>query len=755
MMLFDTMMRYIISLTLLTVCWLTNYAQNWQGKWITDSGTKDTVNTWIAFRKKITLNEKPSHVLARIAADSKYWLWINGKMVVFEGGLKRGPNPRDTYFDEVDIGPYLRKGNNIIAVQLWYFGKEGFSHKSSGKAGLLINCQAPGIAIISDDGWKTAPMPAYHTAPPPAPNFRLPESSLLYDARLELDGWQHLDFDDAEWRSAAIIGTAGAAPWNKLVKRPIPLWKDFGLRKYSGGYVRRGDTLICRLPYNAQFTPYLKINAPAGQKITIVTDNYLFYNGGDNNIRAEYITKEGVQEFESPGWLNGHQVYYIIPPGVTVQALKYRETGYQTEFTGSFSSSDPFFDRLWQKAARTLYVTMRDTYMDCPDRERAQWTGDAVLEAEEAFYALDTSSHALARKWLYELINWQRPDGSFFAPVPAGNWDKELPDQVLASIGYYGIWNHYMHTGNKQILHDLYPAVRKYLSLWERDGDLVKLRKGEWTWGDWGDNRDMLLIFNLWYYLAVKGSHLMALELGKDSDALAYQGFMHRFKETFNKRFWNNNEYRDPAYTGKTDDRVHALAVIAGVADTTQHAAILQVFKTQEHASPYMEKYVFEAMHQMGYPVDANTRHKKRFSKMVNDDRFSTLFEGWGIGKEGFGGGTVNHAWSGGGLTVLSSWVCGIQPVEPGYKVIRIAPQPGDIDYAAASLISVAGRVATSYRRMPHRFNLKATIPPGSRALITLPPGIYKKITVNGKQTDPAVTIIPVNAGSHVVKTWL
>jgi alpha-L-rhamnosidase len=33
-------------------------------------------------------------------------------MVVFEGGLKRGSNPKDTYYDEVDLTPYLKKGDN-------------------------------------------------------------------------------------------------------------------------------------------------------------------------------------------------------------------------------------------------------------------------------------------------------------------------------------------------------------------------------------------------------------------------------------------------------------------------------------------------------------------------------------------------------------------------------------------------------------------------------------------------------------------
>lgn len=68
-----------------------------------------------------------------------------------------------------------------------------------------------------------------------------------------------------------------------------------------------------------------------------------------------------------------------------------------------------------------------------------------------------------------------------------------------------------------------------------------------------------------------------------------------------------------------------------------------------------MEKYVFEAMMLMGYEKEAIARHEKRFAYMVNHPDYTTLFEGWGIGKDGFGGGTVNHGWSGGGLVVCSS----------------------------------------------------------------------------------------------------
>jgi alpha-L-rhamnosidase len=477
----------------------------------------------------------------------------------------------------------------------------------------------------------------------------------------------------------------------------------------------------------------LQVEAQEGERIMIATDNYLFYCP-EVSVRAEYITRKGIQAYECPGWMNGHKVYYFIPKGVKVISLQYRETGYNTSFDGSFTSSEPFLNKLWEKARRTLYINMRDTYMDCPERERAQWTGDAVNESGQAFYALSPSSHALTKKWLYELVNWQRDDSSMYAPVPAGNWNGELPGQVAASVGYYGLWNYYLHTGDKTTVAALYNGVQRYLDSWVPDGKgTMQFRTGDWTWGDWGEERDMLLLFNLWYYLAVKGMHHMALTLGNTSDATRYAAWMQQFEVAFNQQFWTGTAYRDPAYKGKTDDRAQALAVVAGIAGKEKYPLLLKVFQTEEHASPYMEKYVFEAMFQMGYVKEALARHEKRFSGMVNYPGFTTLFEGWGIGKEGFGGGTVNHAWSGGGLTVLSQYLCGIAPLEPAYKTFQIIPQPGTVKNASATIASVAGKISSSFTNLPGKFTLVATVPAGTTAIIGIPDNGYRKILLDNK----------------------
>ena len=128
----------------------TKTKMDWKAHWINTEQCQSASNTWLAYRKTVNLTDVPRTLTAHIAADSKYWLWINGQMVVFEGGLKRGPSPYDTYYDSVEIAPYLTTGENTIAVLVWHFGKNGFSHVNSGLAALLFEAVAPGIEIVSE-----------------------------------------------------------------------------------------------------------------------------------------------------------------------------------------------------------------------------------------------------------------------------------------------------------------------------------------------------------------------------------------------------------------------------------------------------------------------------------------------------------------------------------------------------------------------------------------------------------------------------
>ena len=700
----------------------------WKAQWINVETAQSASNTWLIYRKTAQLEQVPKQLIARIAADSKYWLWINDQLVVFEGGLKRGPSPTGTYYDPVDIAPFLQPGENTIAILLWHFGKDGFSHNNSGKAVLLFEAIGEGVEIVSDQTWQCDVYDAYQQTEAPYPNYRLPESNIRFDARRELEGWNRRDFQ-GQLRNAAVRYAATASPLGELVERPIPFWKDYGLQSYvEVRSSERGDTLFCRLPYNAHVTPYLKVEAPAGKRIEMRTDNYM--GGGVESVRAEYITKAGVQSYESLGWMNGHEMIYILPDSVQVLEVKYRETGYQTEFTGSFTCDDPFYTELWKRAARTLYVTMRDTYMDCPDRERAQWWGDEVNELGEAFYALSPSSQLLALKGIHELVNWQRADGTIFAPVPTGNYGSELPLQMLASVGWYGFRLFAFYSGDNRFVADVYPALHRYLhEVWQLDAEGMPIpRHGGWPWGDWGEHIDMDLLTTCWYYLALKGELDFAQQLGKQADASAIQEQMQRIEQGFDKRYWTGKAFRTPGYAGATDDRAQAMAVVSGLATADKYPALGQVFRQEYHASPYMEKYVLEALFHMGEADFALTRMKQLYQKMMKYTQFTTLFEGWGVGDEGFGGGTINHAWSGGPLTMLSQEVCGIQPVEPAFRHFRVAPQMGFLKEASATVDTHHGLITVQLRRIGKRLQMTVTVPEGTTADLVWPDGYQKRV---------------------------
>ena len=726
---------------------------DWQGHWIAPQDQSDTLNAWTVYRKDFNLaSEIDDTLISQIAVDSKYWLWVNGKLIVRNGGLKRGPTPNDTYFDNVKISS-LSKGDNSIVLLVNYFGKDGFSHNDSGQNGMLFNVVEKNIKIVSDSTWKSWPHPSFGETSAPHPNYRLPESNLLFDASKGDFSFSEPNFATDEFPNAVVISKANKTPYGKLVKRPIPHWKDFGLKNYETEFpeIATGDTLRLKLPYNAQVSPYLRIEAKVGDTIDIRTDHYR--GGGPPNVRVQYVAKDGEQEFEVLGWMNGHNIHYHIPKGIKILDLKYRETGYNTEFSGSFDCNDPFYNRLWQKALRTLYITMRDTYMDCPDRERAQWWGDVVLESGESFYALDRKSDALTKKGILELLNWQRADSTIFSPVPAGNWDKELPGQMLASVGYYGVYNYYLHTGDLETIKEVYEPVKKYLNVWKfNENGTVKVRQGGWIWGDWGDNKDVQLLMNTQYHLAQKGLMKMAEALGQTTEVDSIKKEMVQFKKAFNVTFWQGDHYRSKNYKGATDDRSQALAVVSGLADADKFEAIFKVLQTEKHASPYMEKYVCEALFQMGQPEFALQRLKERFAKMVNHPEITTLWEGWGIGKEGFGGGTINHAWSGGGLTLLSQYVAGVYPTSAAYSIFNIQPQLGDLTHVSATVPSIKGNILVNYKKKSESLEIQIEIPSNTIAKFYLPNDYDQLENTDGKiilKTDKDDQFVELNSGTH------
>ena len=183
----------------------------WQAKWIWLGGDQNAaVGT---FRKEITLAEAPQQVKAWLTADIKYRLYVNGRLVsrgpVDMGRDYAGGDTRRWFYDYRDLTPYLTKGKNVIAAEVFRHWPIGPT-VSRGHPGFLFEAEAslPGqgkLTVKSDATWRAIP----------AAQFPDPTT---YDAGKEPAGWRLPDFDDSAWPPCLEVQDR----WTPLAASEIP-----------------------------------------------------------------------------------------------------------------------------------------------------------------------------------------------------------------------------------------------------------------------------------------------------------------------------------------------------------------------------------------------------------------------------------------------------------------------------------------------------------------------------------------------------
>ncbi|WP_159951809.1 alpha-L-rhamnosidase-related protein [Polaribacter septentrionalilitoris] len=705
-------------------------------------------NTWVAFRKSFNLNEIPDQALSKIAVDTKYWLWINGEMVLFEGGLARGAAPNTNYYDEVNLKPYLKEGQNTIAILVWYWGRTRKVHDDSGKGGLLFHANLGQQTLVSNADWKLKVHPAYDPRSGGGGKSanRVNAYNVKFDARKALGDWSDKawysnNFDDTNWNKPVEKGVANSKPWGTLVKRAIPQWNDRGLTNYEAltlasnknkiklPFKNTTDSIVvihAKLPFNQQITPYLKVNSKAGKTIIADMDNRF------NMLKGTYITKNGVQAFESYSWINGHVVEYTIPAGVEVLELKYRWTGVG-EMSGTFETSDPYFTRLWWMARNTLYVCARDGYMDCPDRERGLWVGDVADQTGAVFYTLDEPGRLLLKKGIDNTIAYRKGDTIQGLAPGFGAYrgkSSELTGQSLQYIDQ-GIWQYYYNTGDKATLENAYPAVLNYLKLWGmQENGLPKHRKGYANWVDWGIDTDPVATNVVLYYMALKSAKKMAIALGKTKDVAWYDTRINSIKKNFDKEYWQGNRYGSKKK--KIEERVSALAIISGLAKKEHYTILVDsVLVPVKKSSPHMEWVAEEAIMLTGHYDKGLERMKQRYQQQVDRKWLTTLYEKYQPKLRG----TYNHAWNAPNY-VLSRYIAGIKATSVAWETFEVKPNLAHMTSVKQVVPSVKGDITLQVNNTESNYKLDLISPESTTATVYLPKEGKEiaKILVNGKE---------------------
>jgi len=587
---------------------------------------------------------------------------------------------------------------------------------------------------------------------------------------------------------------------------------------------------ICTaLPYNMQLVPFIQLSAdtPAGQQIYVRTETF-----NPSNTQHVFVTKAGEQLLEGIHWFNGEFLFFLVPNTITdamILALGSRETGhdfelsdhYLDDFRGHFDSvvkaDDPavvginvagiagvpsgtttlsfsgghtwgnpsykisdegpsdannFYDELWKKAVRCMYVTMRDSFYDCPDRERGQYIGDAVNEFEEAYYSLGPDAFNMVKKAYSEHFGWQwefewdgTPGRTYYAMsnVRPGILTQEIYTQSMTAI--YSLADYWKFVGDADLIQKAWPKYFNYLTNWELStpdnsqnyyGNLRRARpQGDppgyntlSDWCDWGNYQDKYAFYTVIYYMAAKSVYELAndpatgVSMTADQKAFLEQQ-LGSIEQNFEK-FWDPSvrAYRSTvggSHDGAAnwsqtsaqcgfdvDDRVNALGVVAGLIPPERYQDMRDLFMgggvhtaPHENASIYLEKYVQEALYLMGYPEDAMYRMARRHINIVNYVHWSSLPEGW---TGNWNSGTKNHGWAGGSMVAMSRRAAGVEPTAAGYGEWRVIPQMANFVEIDCKVPAVIGDIDVLLDRNDDLGTLNMTVTsPGKDAEFWVP----------------------------------
>ncbi len=495
--------------------------------------------------------------------------------------------------------------------------------------------------------------------------------------------------------------------------------RDYGLKNYIGvscDLPHREDRpwkLKCKLPYNCQFQPWISVDPVQGKQLVFNSTNPLVLYLTPTETCT---TVAGIREYEAKNWVSGEGAVYTIPAGVTVRAVKYRETGYDTDITGSFTCNDEDFNILWRKAARTAYLCMRDHFYDCPDRERVGFWGDGTPELDQCFYLFDTRSHELCKDLVLRPL-----EPEFY------------PGQHLEFLGEYGLWFYYLHTGDVSSIAKVFDTTKQFLFETYKFGHKN-------TWYDWGkDSKDTSVIETCFYYIDLGTLRKMAVATGHNADLKMIDQKLQEIRLSFDARYWKGRWYQS-SDVNTPDDRANAMAVNAGLANPSHWESIYtNVLATTTNSSCFFDRWVFEALCKMGKQDKALLRMASRYRTMIPCS-FTTLWEHydrwWASWKNAYDdASSLNHGWNPPAL-VLSQDIAGVRPIEPGWSTFEVMPKEAFLTSIKVSVPTIRGAVKMSLRKTANTYSIDVEVPDNTTAIVGIPRGSFsslKTIDVNGQ----------------------
>ena len=435
----------------------------------------------------------------------------------------------------------------------------------------------------------------------------------------------------------------------------------------------------------------------------------------------------------------------------------------------NFNSSNENLNQIWELCKHTLKVTpFLGVYIDGGGRERMPYEADAYMQ--------QVSHYCVDREFAI-----QRYTTDFLIYNPS--WPTEWHLHIVLMA-----WADYMATGDARFLEKRYDELKKKtLGALAREDGLISTRTGlvtpeflksihyngksfrdivDWPQGTPANETelrsghgsvslegetdryifsDINTVVNAYYYRNLVLMSKIAAVLNKSDEEQYFKNKASLVKASLNAKLFNTKTGLYTDGEGVKHSALHAnmFPVAFGLAPDSIYSGIKDFLISKGMGcSPGMALYLLQALYEVGaedYALDLLTSETDR--SWMNMIRFGTTVtsEAWDIKyKRNM---TWNHAWGAIPAYIISREICGIEPLEPSFKKIKIHPQPGNLEWAKIKHPTIRGSIDMEFKNHEDAFVMDLTLPSNTLSDIYMP-ARFKDYTLfcNGKAINAVKT---------------
>ncbi len=735
--------------------------ETWKASWVTMGSEKESESSKPSqyFRKEFEAKKKVKSARVYVTSLGIYQLFINGKKVgtdLFTPGWTTY-NKRLQY-QTYDVTSMLNKSNSIGAIvgDGWFRGTIAKNLCYGDKLALLLQLQilytdGTSETVITDKSWKVN-------------TGAILESDIyngeIYDARLEMNGWNNAGFNAEKWESVSILDHSKDI---LVAQKGVPVRAIEEIKPQKIIKTPKGE-IVFDMGQNMVGWVRLKVNGKKGDVITLKFAEVLDKEGNFymDNLRAakctdKYILKGDGEEIWEPRF-TFHGFQFVQLEGFSEMPKLDQITGVvihsDMKPTGSFTCSDGLINQLQHNIQWGQKGNFLDVPTDCPQRnERLGWTGDAQVFAPTAAFNYDVA--AFYTKWLKDLAADQLEDGKVPDVIPDVRFGRG-GSTAWADAAIIVPWTMYLAYGDKRILEEQYASMKGWV-------DYMNARAGDdylWTndghYGDWlafattsssypGATTEKDLIATAYFKYSSGLLAEIAKIIGNSGDAKKYEALAENIKNAFIR------EFVTPA--GRLISHTQTAYSLALSFDLLPDNLIA---KTAKYLAEDVKKMGHLTTGFVGTPLLCKSLSNQGYEDLafmlLNRKEYpswlypvtqgaTTIWERWdGLKPDGtFQSETMNsfnHYAYGAIGEWLYTYVSGIVIDEknPGYKHFILAPHSGGgLTNAKAEFESLYGTIKSAWRIEGENFMYDIEIPANTTASVILPNSNEKKELGSGK----------------------